>query len=86
MQIFRGLRGLVGTCNPLKDGYSWTLLRSQGEDSDLSQQIDKELMAKHKIKLAIALSVMQECFKPMIDLHTKLWKIVEARYVLSVTI
>jgi hypothetical protein len=33
--------------------------------------MDKEVMAEQKIKLAIALSVMQECFKPMIDPHTK---------------
>ncbi|KAH8973974.1 hypothetical protein BDL97_01G077000 [Sphagnum fallax] len=68
-KIFRDLRRLVGTSNPLEDGYSWTLLRSQ-EDLELSA-MDKEVMAEQKIKLAIALSVMQECFKPMIDPHTK---------------
>jgi hypothetical protein len=69
VQIFRDLRRLVGTSNPLEDGYSWTLLRSQ-EDLELSA-MDKETMAEQKIKLAIAFSVMQECFKPMIDPHTK---------------
>ncbi len=69
VQIFRDLRRLVGTSNPLEDGYSWTLLRSQ-EDLELSA-MDKEVMAEQKIKLAIAFSVMQECFKPMIDPHTK---------------
>jgi hypothetical protein len=68
-KIFRDLRRLVGTSNPLEDGYSWTLLRSQ-EDLELSA-MDKETMAEQKIKLAIAFSVMQECFKPMIDPHTK---------------
>ncbi|CAM6045249.1 unnamed protein product [Sphagnum compactum] len=68
-KIFRDLRRLVGTSNPLEDGYSWTLLRSQ-EDLELSA-MDKEVIAEQKIKLAIAFSVMQECFKPMIDPHTK---------------
>jgi len=56
----------------VNSGFSWTLLRSQAEDLDLKSDGDKELMAEHNIKLSMALSVMQECFKPMIDPRTNL--------------
>ncbi|KAG0626598.1 hypothetical protein M758_2G136800 [Ceratodon purpureus] len=72
-EIYQSLRGLVGVTNSLvsvSSGFSWTLLRSQAEDSDPKSEGDRELMAEHNIKLSMALSVMQECFKPMIDPRT----------------
>lgn len=80
MQIHQGLRGLVGITNALDDGFSWTLLRSQAEDTDPKSDFDKELMAEHNIKLSIALSVMQECFRPMIDPRTNLDLVAHALY------
>ncbi len=79
-QIYRGLRGLVGTNNFLGEGFSWTLLRSQDEDPDPKTEVDKELLAEQNIKLSIALSVMQECFRPMIDPRTKVDVIAHALY------
>jgi hypothetical protein len=79
-QIYKGLRGLVGTNNFLGEGFSWTLLRSQDEDPDPKTEVDKELLAEQNIKLSIALSVMQECFRPMIDPRTKVDVIAHALY------
>ncbi|CAK9874214.1 unnamed protein product [Sphagnum jensenii] len=79
-RIYRGLRGLVGTNNFLGEGFSWTLLRSQDEDPDPKTEVDKELLAEQNIKLSIALSVMQECFRPMIDPRTKVDVIAHALY------
>lgn len=71
-QIYQSLRGLVGVTNLLSRGFTWTLLRSQAEDSDPKSDGDKELLIEHNIKLSMALSVMQECFKPMIDPRTNI--------------
>ncbi|KAG6552628.1 hypothetical protein Mapa_005828 [Marchantia paleacea] len=72
-RIFRGLRGLVGVSKPMEGGFSWTLLRSRAEDDRKSGCISNtELNAEHDSKLSIALSVMQECFRPMIDPRTKI--------------
>jgi hypothetical protein len=81
-RIYRGLRGLVGTNNSLGKGFSWTLLRSQDEDppDPKLMKVDKELLAEQNIKLSIALSVMQDCFRPMIDPRTKVDVIAHALY------
>ncbi|KAJ7558374.1 hypothetical protein O6H91_04G036300 [Diphasiastrum complanatum] len=71
-KIFEGLRGLVGTTNALEDGFSWTLLRSTEEDPLSTTEYSLEVVAEHNSKLAIALTVMQECFRPMIDTRTKI--------------
>ncbi|KAL2620318.1 hypothetical protein R1flu_000523 [Riccia fluitans] len=72
-KIFRGLRGLVGVNKPMEGGFSWTLLRSQAEDDRKSGCVSNtEMNAEHDSKLSIALSVMQECFRPMIDPRTKI--------------
>lgn len=80
MQIHNGLRGLVGATNNLEEGYSWTVLRSQAEDPEPKSETDQELMAEHNIKLSIALSVMQECFRPMIDPRTKVDLVAQVLY------
>jgi hypothetical protein len=73
MQIYEGLRNLVGICKSMEGGFSWTLLRSAAEDDRKSGSIaNMEINAEHGSKLAIALSVMQECFRPMIDPRTKI--------------
>ncbi|CAM6109439.1 unnamed protein product [Calypogeia fissa] len=72
-KIFQGLRSLVGICTPMEGGFSWTLLRSGADDDRKSGCISNaEMNAEHDSKLSIALSVMQECFRPMIDPRTKI--------------
>ncbi|XP_074316190.1 uncharacterized protein LOC141652566 [Silene latifolia] len=64
-QIYKQLQTLVGTKSDLGDGFSWTLLQrvdvKAAVDSLESQKIE------NNSKLAVALSVMDECFVPIID-------------------
>ncbi|XP_024520610.1 uncharacterized protein LOC112342677 isoform X1 [Selaginella moellendorffii] len=67
-KIFCGLRELVGKTSPMDGGFSWTLLRS----ADLDEDADMETVTAHCSKIALALSVMRECFSPMIDPRSKI--------------
>ncbi|XP_057851816.1 uncharacterized protein LOC131061996 isoform X3 [Cryptomeria japonica] len=66
------LRNLVGVVNPMGvGGLSWTLLRSTEGDVKISDQNSDEVMAEYRSKLSVAVSVMHECFAPMIETTTK---------------
>ncbi|XP_024529500.1 uncharacterized protein LOC9658869 isoform X1 [Selaginella moellendorffii] len=71
-KIFEGLRKLVGISNTIGEGLSWTLLRSGEDDLPSASSMNREQMAEHRSKLAVALGVMQECFLPMVDPRTKI--------------
>ncbi|RZC74279.1 hypothetical protein C5167_049754 [Papaver somniferum] len=69
-QIFTGLRSRIGNLNHIDGGYSWTLLRCiQGDQKAPSAQ-KFALMAECNPKLAVALTIMEECFVPMVDPRT----------------
>ncbi|XP_021729557.1 increased DNA methylation 1-like isoform X1 [Chenopodium quinoa] len=67
-QMSERLKSLLGVKCDLGDGYSWTLLQR----SDFKE--DSVILESQKIqnnsKLAVALSVMEECFLPIIDLRS----------------
>lgn len=71
-EIFSQLRNLVGVVNLVGvEGLSWTILRSREEDNESCDPSNVEVMAEHHSKLSVALSVMHECFVPIIDQRTK---------------
>ncbi|KAI3741874.1 hypothetical protein L1987_59552 [Smallanthus sonchifolius] len=53
----------IGVKFELKEGYSWTLLKCY----DLSHHLDDLMKIECNSKLAVAFSVMDECFVPIMD-------------------
>ncbi|XP_024007124.1 uncharacterized protein LOC18012680 isoform X1 [Eutrema salsugineum] len=65
-ELFKGLQLLIGVKHPLPEGFSWTFLRRfelprEISDDDISENI------AYNAKLAVAFSVMDECFSPLVD-------------------
>ena len=53
------------------EGLSWTMLRSREEDHESCDPLNVEVMAEHHSKLSVALTIMHECFVPIIESRTK---------------
>lgn len=71
-EIFSQLRNLVGAVNLVGvEGLSWTMLRSREEDHESCDPLNVEVMAEHHSKLSVALTIMHECFVPIIESRTK---------------
>ncbi|KAI0496097.1 hypothetical protein KFK09_022404 [Dendrobium nobile] len=70
LQVYTGLHSLVGVTNCMNDGLSWTILKCSHDDKKVHSALKTALMAECNIKLAIALSIMEESFLPMSDLRT----------------
>ncbi|XP_009775403.1 increased DNA methylation 1 [Nicotiana sylvestris] len=70
-EVYEGLRSRIGLINLLTDGLSWTLLRCiHGDHIVHSAQRFIALKAECNSKLAVALTIMEECFLPMVDPRT----------------
>ncbi|XP_021999895.1 increased DNA methylation 1 [Helianthus annuus] len=66
-----GLETRVGLMNSTSDGFSWTLLKCAHVDEKLlSNQHFVALKVECNLKLAVALTIMEECFLPMADPRT----------------
>ncbi|GJZ24149.1 increased DNA methylation 1-like protein isoform X1 [Tanacetum coccineum] len=67
--VHLGLHSQIGMLNPISDGLSWTLLKFiHGDQKVHSAQL--ALKAECNLKLAVALTIMEECFLPMVDPRT----------------
>ncbi|XP_015692214.1 uncharacterized protein LOC102714551 isoform X2 [Oryza brachyantha] len=68
-QIYINLRSRVGIPNHTGDGFSCTILRNNG-DQRVSTAAAIAILAECNLKLVIALSIMEECFLPILDART----------------
>lgn len=64
------MRSHVGVANFFENGLSWTLLRCNHEEQKVHSAQRIALMADCNTKLAVALTLMEECFVPMVDPRT----------------
>ncbi|KAE8667811.1 Increased DNA methylation 1 [Hibiscus syriacus] len=69
-EMHSGLGSRLGMVNHLSDGFSWTLLRCIHEDQKIHSAQRLALKAECNSKLAVALSIMEECFLSMVDPRT----------------
>ncbi|XP_049347542.1 uncharacterized protein LOC125812088 [Solanum verrucosum] len=70
-KIFEGLQVLLGVKHDLDEGFCWRLLqhRDFGRDTNLTDDlVDIEC----NCKLAVAFSIMNECFVPIVDQRSKI--------------
>ena len=67
--IYTFFRSRVGVPDHVDDGLSCTILRNNG-DKKVRTAEEIALMADCNMKLMIALSIMEECFLPILDPRT----------------
>ncbi|XP_071727162.1 increased DNA methylation 1-like [Rutidosis leptorrhynchoides] len=80
-EIHTGLESRVGLMNSISDGFSWTLLRCTHVDQNvLSGQHFVALEVECNLKLAVAVTIMEECFLPMVDPKTGIDMIPQVLY------
>ncbi|CAL5070956.1 unnamed protein product [Urochloa decumbens] len=69
-EIFIGLRSHVGTDNILDNGLSWSILRCNSDGQKLHSVQKIAYFAECNTKLAVALTLLEECFIRMVDPRT----------------
>lgn len=63
---------MVGVSNKLDGEYTWTLLRKMDIGDSAAGTQDYYIRTECHSKLAIAWSLMKDCFEPITDRHTRI--------------
>lgn len=80
VQVYTGLQSQVGLVNQVADDISWTLLRCIHDDQKVHSAQWFALKAVCNTKLAVALTIMEECFVSMLDPRTGIHMIPQVLY------
>lgn len=64
-------RNIIGKKNELDEGYSWTLIHRMDNDNGIYIDDNYKRTLCHS-KLAVALRLMEDCFEPIVDRHTRI--------------
>ncbi|XP_051135083.1 increased DNA methylation 1 [Andrographis paniculata] len=69
--VYTSLQSRIGLRNLLPDDISWTLLRCISTDHNANSAVHNvALNAECNSKLSVAITIMEECFLPMVDTKT----------------
>ncbi|XP_027341499.1 increased DNA methylation 1 isoform X2 [Abrus precatorius] len=79
-EVYSGLQSQVGLVNQVADGFSWMLLRCIHDDQKVHSAQWFALKAVCNTKLAVALTIMEECFVSMFDPRTGIHMIPQVLY------
>ncbi|CAO2836213.1 unnamed protein product [Amaranthus hypochondriacus] len=79
-EIFNGLQSFIGMSNHIADDYCWTVLRCIHDDQKIPSAQRFALKAECNSKLAVAATIMEECFLSMIDPRTGIDMIPQVMY------
>lgn len=69
-EVYSGLHSRLVFMNHIADGFSWSLLRCIHDDQKVPSAQWLAVKAECNSKLAVALSIMEECFLSMVDPRT----------------
>ncbi|KAI9083628.1 hypothetical protein K1719_034570 [Acacia pycnantha] len=79
-EVYSGLQSRVGLVNHIDGGLSWMLLKCIQDDQKVHSAQWFALKALCNTKLAVALTIMEECFLSMVDPRTGIDMIPHALY------
>ncbi|XP_057454384.1 increased DNA methylation 1 isoform X2 [Lotus japonicus] len=79
-EVYSGLQSQVGLVNQVADGFSWMLLRCIHDDQKVHSTQRLALKAVCNTKLAVALTIMEECFLSMSDPRTGIQMLPQVLY------
>ncbi|GMN54399.1 hypothetical protein TIFTF001_023527 [Ficus carica] len=69
-QVYSGLQSRFGVINHVADDFSWALLKCIHDDQKVHSAQRFALKAECNSRLAVALTIMEECFLSMVDPRT----------------
>ncbi|KAM6573955.1 hypothetical protein CsatA_022282 [Cannabis sativa] len=79
-EVYSGLQSRVGLINHITDGFTWTLLKCIHDDQKVHSAQRFALKAECNSRLAVALTIMEECFLSMVDPRTGINMIPQVLY------
>ncbi|XP_017697300.2 uncharacterized protein LOC103703136 isoform X1 [Phoenix dactylifera] len=74
------LSDMLGVSNSMEGGFSWTLLKCLDEEEGVISHEKLPFIMECNVKLSMALSVLNECFVPLMDQRTGVDVICQAVY------